>query len=198
MRMHLLSFLILPLLSLASVDEQTIIPVQLSDEEAYMPMTNAQPTLADLLTIESSASIFYSYARELELSALFAGENSRMTLLVPTNKAVMALARKPHEGPAPIKDGVILPEEQFDAMSKENVKRWVSAHIIPRSPISLLSSDSYDTLLAGKSVSFEEVSDDENAEDWQRVRLNDGVRLLGIKEAQNGVVYMIDGTVTLD
>lgn len=58
--------------------------------------THTQPSLADLLTIESSASIFYSYARELELSKLFNEEGKeKMTLLVPTNKAVQALARKP-------------------------------------------------------------------------------------------------------
>jgi hypothetical protein len=54
-----------------------------------------KPTLADLLTIEPSASIFYSYARELELSARFADGSATYTLFVPTNKAIMALARKP-------------------------------------------------------------------------------------------------------
>lgn len=63
--------------------------------ETYTPQTNAKPTLADLLTIEPSASIFYTYARELELSKTFADTSPHLTLLVPTNKAVMALARKP-------------------------------------------------------------------------------------------------------
>jgi hypothetical protein len=59
--------------------------------------THTQPSLADLLTIESSASIFYSYARELELSSQFneTEDETKWTLLVPTNKAVMALSRKP-------------------------------------------------------------------------------------------------------
>ena len=65
-------------------------------DETYTPATNSQPTLADLLTIESSASIFYSYAREVELSRLFADPDAESTLLVPTNKAVMALPRKPY------------------------------------------------------------------------------------------------------
>jgi hypothetical protein len=54
------------------------------------------PTLADLLTIESSASIFYSYARELPMSKILSDEGEQLTILVPTNKAVMALARKPY------------------------------------------------------------------------------------------------------
>jgi hypothetical protein len=60
------------------------------------PSSNAgRPTLFDLLTIEPSSSIFFSYARELELSRLFVNVDANLTVLVPTNKAVMALARKP-------------------------------------------------------------------------------------------------------
>jgi hypothetical protein len=56
---------------------------------------NAKPTLADLLTIERSVSIFYTYARETELSSLFSDENSRLTLFAPTDKAVKSMSRKP-------------------------------------------------------------------------------------------------------
>lgn len=94
MRFVLSSALILSCISFASAQEQ--IPLSSTNmHETYTPQTNVKPTLADLLTIEPSASIFYTYARELELSKTFADTNSHMTLLVPTNKAVMALARKP-------------------------------------------------------------------------------------------------------
>jgi hypothetical protein len=59
------------------------------------PTSNVHPALFDLLTIEPGTSIFFSYARELELSRLFVNVDSNLTVLVPTNKAVMALARKP-------------------------------------------------------------------------------------------------------
>lgn len=61
----------------------------------YTPTITPQPTLADLLTIEPSASIFYSYARELELSSIFYDLCAEVSLFVPTNKAIMALSRKP-------------------------------------------------------------------------------------------------------
>lgn len=78
----------------ASVNDQ--LPMTDAHRQAsYEPLTSSKPTLADLLTIESSASIFYSYARELELCAIFSDEGVNSTLLVPTNKAVMALHRKP-------------------------------------------------------------------------------------------------------
>jgi hypothetical protein len=63
--------------------------------DVNQPPANARPTLFDLLTIEPHTSIFFSYARELEISRLFINVDSNLTLFVPTNKAVMALTRKP-------------------------------------------------------------------------------------------------------
>jgi hypothetical protein len=88
MRAHLLYLSSLLFLGYVSAVEQVII-------NSPQPMTPYQPSLADLLTIESSTSIFYSYARETELSERFGNDEVMSTLLVPTNKAVMALARKP-------------------------------------------------------------------------------------------------------
>jgi len=51
-----------------------------------------KPTLAELLTIEPSASIFYGYTRELETCS---DGRFKLTSLVPKNKVDMALARKP-------------------------------------------------------------------------------------------------------
>lgn len=103
MRNQLFALLTLPFLALASASphpaQKPISIEEYGSDAAQMQTYNAQPSLADLLTIESSASIFFSYARELELSSMFVGEGPdgdvKMTLLVPTNKAVMALSRKP-------------------------------------------------------------------------------------------------------
>jgi hypothetical protein len=59
------------------------------------PLTRAQPSLADLLTIDGSLSIFFSYARELELSSRLDDLREHTTILAPKNKAILALARKP-------------------------------------------------------------------------------------------------------
>lgn len=92
----------LPLLVSASLNEQsvflppsTIPPEQSMTTPDYTPLTHTRPTLADLLTIEPSASIYYSYARDTELSKEFNAADQYLTLLVPTNKAVMAQPRKP-------------------------------------------------------------------------------------------------------
>lgn len=94
MRLRLLSLLVFPFAAMAAQQEQEV----LATPEAYdpsAPLITPVPSLADLLTIETSASIFYTYAREIELSELFASPNENNTVLVPTNKAVMALSRKP-------------------------------------------------------------------------------------------------------
>jgi hypothetical protein len=94
----LVSFLLVSTLSLvsASNSKKDQIPMASdSNPPKYVPQTTSQPTLADLLTIEPSASIFYSYARELELSSMLSDHDAKLTVFVPTNKAVMALARKP-------------------------------------------------------------------------------------------------------
>ncbi len=94
MKLQLLSFLVLPFVALASKEDQVALqPSEMS--ETFVPLTQSQPTIADLLTIEPSASIFYSYARELELSSQFGDPSVQNTVFVPTNKAVMSLARKP-------------------------------------------------------------------------------------------------------
>lgn len=107
------------------------------------PTTN--PTIADLLTIEPSVSIFYSYARELALSGMFSSTDQSITVLVPTNKAVMALARKPHQPSTSSPDDIEISEEEFDNQSKENVQRWVGSHIIAVRAHITLSVCSYST-----------------------------------------------------
>ena len=87
----LLTLIFLPAISSASEDDQIV----MSAGPDYTPTITPQPTLADQLTIEPSASIFYSYARELELSSIFSEPGAKVSLFVPTNKAIMALSRKP-------------------------------------------------------------------------------------------------------
>jgi len=98
--MKFFATLFLPLLPITvgihavAASEQIVLP-NAPIMDSNRPLSNARPTLFDLLTIESRTSIFFSYARELQLSRMFVNMDSNLTLLVPTNKAVMALAKKP-------------------------------------------------------------------------------------------------------
>ena len=59
------------------------------------------PVLSDMLALEPQASLFFSYAREsFKASGVLSGlgefGGNQYTVFVPTNKAVMALSRKPY------------------------------------------------------------------------------------------------------
>jgi hypothetical protein len=182
--------------AMASVGEQLPIIDPGSSGRESLASANG-PTLEDLLTIELSSSIFYSYARETEFSARFADTESNSTLLVPTNKAVMALARKPHQGPAPgqLEDGMVITEQEFEAQSKRNVANWIGAHIIPvcsiysdldvshplleDSPVIL--SGVYSTLLADKPVTFESKTSES---EWSNVKVNGNANIVARKEVR--------------
>ncbi|KAI0814744.1 hypothetical protein BC629DRAFT_1466877 [Irpex lacteus] len=180
MKLQLLSFLVLPFVALASQEDQVALqPSEMS--ETFVPLTQSQPTIADLLTIESSASIFYSYARELELSSQFGDPSVHNTVFVPTNKAVMSLARKPHQSPVSDSD-IVLTEAEQDALSKRNVERWVSAHIVPH--LITLETGEYRTLLDGKPISVKEVSVKSDSPAWTRVVLNDDIHIISAKEVR--------------
>ncbi|KZV99621.1 hypothetical protein EXIGLDRAFT_605555 [Exidia glandulosa HHB12029] len=160
-----------------------------------------QPSLSDLLTLQSRVSIFHSYLRELEdlnarISAT-AGEGLNTTILVPTNRAVMALPRKPHLPADEKEDMPVISEQQAHKESQETLHRWIAAHFIPESPISFDAT--YPTLLDGVSVSFTKV-DSTGAPSDYAVKVNDkaDARIIDVKEAFNGVMYIIDGTIPVE
>jgi uncharacterized surface protein with fasciclin (FAS1) repeats len=159
-------------------------------------INSGSPSLADLLTIQSRASIYYSYARETDYSSLLSDEGGFVTAFVPTNKAVMALARKPHQGP--VESEIKISEVEFDKQSKENVKRWVAAHLVSGEvefPSAHKTSE-FSTLLEGKSVSITWAHPVEEGHDsWSGMELENGSRIIDMKKASNGILYIIDGTI---
>jgi hypothetical protein len=102
MRLSLLATL-LPVVAVASQKDygersQVVMStvVESDSSETLLGDAHTHPALYDLLTIQSSVSIFFSYARETDLSARFDGvDGPAITLFAPTNHAVMALPRKP-------------------------------------------------------------------------------------------------------
>lgn len=67
-----------------------------TDDDSFIRSQGVLPNLADLLTLQTHASIYYSYARDTEISMQFVKENTDgLTIFVPTNKAVQTLPRKP-------------------------------------------------------------------------------------------------------
>jgi len=176
----------------------------LDDEQIRIMPVDSQsgPLLADMLTLENTLSIFYSYARETQFNELLTREDSRITILAPTNKAVMALARKPHQGPEDVEEGIVVTEEEFDKLSKENVEKWIGAHIIPQHPIQLLPTSQFETMLVGcvvtlsaKDVGVKDASAEGDKPSWSKVLINGNISITKQVSASNGDLYLIDGAI---
>jgi len=122
-----------------------------------------------------------------------------MTVLVPSNKAVLSMKRKPHQSPTgdETKDGEIdVTEEQLEFKRSENVRRWVSAHVIPEHPITFEESKNYPTVLEGASVGFSPINNTLSM-NWKDWRVVPGITIADKIEGLNGVLYLIEGTVQL-
>jgi len=166
-------------------------------DQAQTPAPRPTQTLADLLTIEPLASIFYDYARRISLGSKLNDKSSMITVLVPRNEAVMKSSKKPHQDDEPVDEGVILTEEERYSRSQKNIERWIAVHMIPTYPIDF-NSQVYPTLLDGTSVKFDVTKGGSDALEWSNVLVNNNIRIVGSKEASNGVYYLIDGVIESD
>jgi len=173
-------------------------PILLPDEiiEAAVPGL----TLYDLLIVQTRASIFGDYLRSVSELSLRMSGSAKSTVLVPTNKAVLALSRKPHQGPPEKSSGqspgdIEISDEDKGRAEHRNVRDWVGAHIVPKYPIALSTGEHFPTLLDNVSVSFVPAANTA-VKDWRQYALAPGISILDRVEASNGVLYLIDGTVT--
>lgn len=172
-----------PSLALAAMIASTAcanLPPQIAFHlDTFAPARSPLPNLADVLTIVSRdlcsataaetgadadsacthqqprASMFYNYARDSVLvSTLLANPLTKSTLFVPTNSAILSLARRPHQPSASAQSmanrGDYVAREAEDA-STAHLENWVQLHTVPRA-IELASDEQLETLLKGRSV----------------------------------------------
>jgi len=164
---------------------------------------NTLPPLFDTLILQRSSSIFFDYLREVSsISSRISDLSISSTLFVPSNKAVIALGWKPERGPPrnePSGKGEI---EISEVTSKENVEKWISAHVLPIHDIDLKSIEPHLTLLEGKTVTIARRGDTSSGPDeWKNYGIAQGDQFVPFQsriEASNGVVYLLNGTMLLD
>ena len=99
----------------------------------------------------------YSYIRDsADISALLIAPKSYTTLLIPSNSAILSLARKPHQGPPPVVGGEIEGLEgdrQREDACREYEEEWVKLHVIP-GRVGEKEGVAYKTMVEGRTVSF--------------------------------------------
>lgn len=193
--------ILVAVLSLSSiVSSQLLIPQLVDQEIAYALENNmnsnlvepSMPSLTDCLTVEKSLSLFYEYARELtDVMQRIQSSSIKSTLLVPIDKAIIALPRKPHQDPISQTPNIDPSTyTQSDNSINANVQRFVTAHIIAEEIIEPELGKSYDTLLGGHPVIFKR--DDNTGE----MTVDPGnVKVLKSLPAANGRIFYLDGAL---
>ncbi|KAK4053524.1 hypothetical protein OIV83_001692 [Microbotryomycetes sp. JL201] len=173
---------------------------------------SGQPTLADRLSVHASqASIFYDYCRSSASvatmlgAAALPGNPAGHTVIVPVNKAIMSLARKPHQGPLPSPstspdsagqvhandDGDDDDEDKAAAAFLEAfVKRHIITGLVPWERPQDIEGRQFETMHASDTVEFKQTEDG-----W----LVNGVTILDRDDlASNGDILFVDGVLSLE
>lgn len=145
---------ILPLLATSSAhDQKPLIDPTMSDEQSTQ--TDHNIFLSDILSSDRSINIFAGFTRDFaQLSQRFEDGARNTTILAPLNSVIMNLPRKPWED----KDGEDDTRVKIgdgSEQAKENLKRFVEAHVVPVSPWSKGKEGKIEAL-AGGSIWWEE------------------------------------------
>ncbi|ORY72382.1 hypothetical protein BCR35DRAFT_354383 [Leucosporidium creatinivorum] len=178
-------------------------------QDGPSPFTASKPDLAALLTRSSKTSMFYDYARDSStvsklLAAPWIGSGAKSTVLCPLNSAILALSRKPHQGPPTVDDaGTIISNKMLGGSEEEEKERaaylekWVQLHIV--TDVVDLDGEVWEgkewqTLVDERKVSF--AVSGENGEG--RKVLPGDLEIVGVEEASNGLLLLIAGTLSLE
>ncbi|KKK13389.1 hypothetical protein P175DRAFT_0430316 [Aspergillus ochraceoroseus IBT 24754] len=96
------------------------------------------PIVSDVLPKTRGINVFASLTRQFEsVESLLNDSKTNITVLAPRNSAIQDLPRKPWENPDDYEEfGEVRAYEGDEGRerAKRNLKRFVSAHIIPQSP----------------------------------------------------------------
>ncbi|GAA5911149.1 hypothetical protein JCM6882_006588 [Rhodosporidiobolus microsporus] len=170
------------------------LPFVIQQDSSFIPVS-AQPSLGDLL-VRSKARLFYDYARDsAAVSSLLVDPNGAATLLAPTDSAILALARKPHEGPESRSSSEVSSNEE-ERQRAEWLERWVKAHVVLEQ-VELEEGEWEEreyTTMDGKTVRFAPRGDDGEG----RQLLPGEIEVVGEAQGSNGKVLYLQGTLTVD
>ena len=170
------------------------------------PDTTSQgPTLYDTLSLTRRINIFSSLIRDHpDLPTLLSSPHSaspnheeqpsNFTILAPLNSALQSLPHKPWEDG---NDYAEFGERAYDGeggqeRAKQNLKRFVDAHVVPKSP---WQAGKRVKTLAGKELWWEEIRGDK-AEEKKRVIMPSGVEIEGVvSQVENGEILVLKGVL---
>ncbi|WVW78600.1 hypothetical protein I302_100557 [Kwoniella bestiolae CBS 10118] len=148
------------------------------------------PTLADALTAERGASLWWGYARDSrDVTERLTSRSKNSTLLVPVDKAILALKQKPHQysGSSSATSSIT---SFFSGSndSQSNIEKFLRAHMIDGTS----QPGKVRTMLEGFSFQMnqDQSMKKEKGQGW-RIQPGD-IEVLGVKETSNGRIMYIN------
>ncbi|KAB8273167.1 hypothetical protein BDV30DRAFT_210965 [Aspergillus minisclerotigenes] len=148
------------------------------------------PVISDVLPKNRGINIFASLTRDFEpIDSRFNDATKNVTVLAPRNSVIQGLPRKPWENPddyAQFGEAKAYEGQEGQDRAKSNLKRFVKAHIIPRSPWN--EGDEVETL-GGDKLSW--------TKDGDKIFIQPGnIEVDSIAEqVSNGEVWILNGVI---
>ncbi|TIC05854.1 hypothetical protein E3Q08_02208 [Wallemia mellicola] len=134
------------------------------------------PTISDLLTLQRG-SLFYDYVREVsQVERLLDNHATKLTVFAPTNKAIVNLHRRPHQ----VEHSGVESMRIWENAMTSSVRNWVESHIVRSSDLEI--NKTYDAFSQTKITLTER----------DGIKLVNGIKVLDIKTADNGELYVIE------
>ncbi|KAL7418568.1 hypothetical protein Q5752_007026 [Cryptotrichosporon argae] len=144
-----------------------------------IPIGHAGISLADTLSLERRARLWWDYARDVGSVTSRLQRAGETTLLVPVDAAVMRMSRKPHQNPSG--------EPENDDEARNNVAAFLLAHIVPAA-VEMPSQTPYQTLLSSLSIRV--------VQDGDGFKITPGdIAIVDVKQASNGRIMYLDGVL---
>ncbi|CAG8505026.1 12768_t:CDS:2 [Funneliformis caledonium] len=132
-------------------------------------------TLDDILPKERDLTIFVDFLKaSKDLSILIANPDISLTLFAPTNSVFRNLTHKPSQVTSQSEDPI------------EKVQQFALRYVVPSVYSSLSDDELLDTLKEGSKIKVKKNEDGS-------YKLNGRINTISRLEAENGVVYKIDG-----
>lgn len=186
------------LATLSSTLASPILQQQPFVPEMRSPFTPSTPSLADRLTQSRKSSIFFDYARDsTTIYSLLVDPSATSTLLIPLNSAIIALARKPHEGPVSVtiegveRGGKYSSSREDEEARATYLERWIEAHVVS-GEVDLngegWEGKEWETMAGGK-VSFEK----SGANRGGRKLMPGGIEIVGVDEVSSSLLALLEG-----
>lgn len=156
--------------------------------QAEQAFTQGGVTLADVIPIDRSLTIYADLARSLgDVQQNLGDDRKQYVVLAPQNAAIMALGRKPWDQKLDPDGRIDPPLAALDEGSaEENIRRFVEAHIVQAQ--GMRQGETYRTL-AGMEVSW-------TADGGVKTIHPGGIAVLQeIDTAVNGAIWVLDGVM---